>query len=262
MSARLQVKQVTKRFRLRQDWVTALQEIDLTVEAGQFGAIIGPSGCGKSTLLRLLADILQPTSGEIQIGAAPPIEARRRHQIGFVFQDATLLPWRTVLKNVTLPLEIARSSGAQAPLSPLDLIELVGLKGFEAARPAQLSGGMRQRVSIARALALGPEVLLLDEPFGALDEITRQRMNLELLRIWSEAHITALLVTHSIAEAVLMADRVFVMSARPGQISREVQVDLPRPRSLEMMRSHGFFDLENQVREALFGSETLGVQKI
>ncbi|MCJ2543314.1 ABC transporter ATP-binding protein [Thermostichus vulcanus] len=251
----LEARQVSHQFRLKPQSITVLDQVDLQLQRGQFGALIGPSGCGKSTLLRLIADILQPTAGTLTIGGDPPSRVRKRHAIGFVFQEATLLPWRTVIDNVRLPIQIARKSGLPSAASPQELIRLVGLEGFEQALPSQLSGGMRQRVSIARALVLQPEVLLLDEPFGALDEITRQRMNLELLRIWSEAGITTLLVTHSIAEAVLMADQIFVMSARPGRIIEQVPVPLARPRHLGLMREQVFFETENRVRDALFTQE-------
>jgi NitT/TauT family transport system ATP-binding protein len=249
----LLVNGVTMRFILAAGPLTALEDINLSLEAREFGAIIGPSGCGKSTLLRLIADILRPTSGSIDIAGQHPEVARRNHQIGFVFQAPTLLPWRTVRDNVRLPADVAGSK--RSALSADDLIKLVGLAGFEQALPAELSGGMQQRVAIARALLLKPAILLLDEPFGALDEITRQRMNGELLRIWSETHTTALLVTHSLAEAVFMADRVFVMSPRPGRIIAHVPVQLPRPRVPTMMKDHAFFRIVNEVRDLLYGRE-------
>ena len=251
---RIAIDGVSKRFRIGRDSMTALEAISLRLEAGGFYALIGPSGCGKSTLLRLIADVLAPSEGSITIGGQPPDRARRNHAIGFVFQDATLLPWRTVLENVRLPLEIVGGAIPGGP-RPEALIELVGLAGFEHARPAQLSGGMQQRVSIARALALKPRVLLLDEPFGALDEITRQRMNLELLRIWQETGTTAVLVTHTIGEAVFMADRVHVLAAHPGRLVATVDIDLPRPRTLGLMRGEHFHHLQNRVRDALFGEE-------
>ena len=250
--ARLELRDVRKEFRLGNEQIVALDRITLGLESDEFGALIGPSGCGKSTLLRLVADILQPTSGTITIEDEPPDRARRAHRIGFVFQDASLLPWRSVLENIRLPLEIVGDKEDLRRASPVELIKLVGLEGFEMARPAQLSGGMGQRAAIARALVLHPDVLLLDEPFGALDEITRQRMNLELLRIWAESNTTALLVTHSIHEAVFMADRIFVLSPRPGRLQGTVTVGMARPRELRMMRTQAFFDTVNRVRDLLF----------
>lgn len=243
---------VSKSFALGKGEVQALADVSITLPKGSFTALIGPSGCGKSTLLRLIADVFAPTKGEIRIGDSPPAQARKARQIGFVFQDPTLLPWRSVIENVRLPSEVARVKPARDPGA---LVTLVGLAGFEAARPSQLSGGMQQRVAIARALAMDPKVLLMDEPFGALDEITRQRMNLELLRIWKSSGTTAVLVTHSISEAVFMADRVIVLSAHPGRVSADIYVDLPRPRNLEMMQSSAFNACENAVRAALFAEE-------
>jgi len=256
MSREVHVDQVSMVFYGRGEPVVALDKVDMQVPAGQFASIIGPSGCGKSTLLRLVADVMQPHAGRIRLGGETPRAARHAHSLGFVFQSPTLLPWRSVKQNIELPLDIAgRRSTKRSARTTSDLIELVGLTGFENALPHQLSGGMQQRVAIARALVLTPDILLLDEPFGALDEITRQRMNLELLRIWSESGTTALLVTHSIAEAVFMSDRVYVMSARPGHIISIIDVPLPRPRGLEMMRTQMFFDCVNRVRDGLFGNE-------
>jgi NitT/TauT family transport system ATP-binding protein len=256
VSRDIQVQDVTMVFHGRGDTVIALEKVNMDVSTGQFASIIGPSGCGKSTLLRLIADIMQPHSGNVTLGSDTPRAARHDHALGFVFQSPTLLPWRTVRQNVELPLDIVgRNSKRRSARSADELIELVGLKGFEQALPYQLSGGMQQRVAIARALVLTPDVLLLDEPFGALDEITRQRMNLEMLRIWAESRTTALLVTHSIGEAIFMSDKVYVMSARPGRIVSVVDVPMPRPRTLDMMRSHVFFDCINRVRDGLFGKE-------
>lgn len=250
--ADIAIDHVSKHFNLAGQRVTAIDDLSLAFRSGGFYAMIGPSGCGKSTLLRLIADLMPPDTGVISIGGRQPTESRLRHEIGFVFQDASLLPWRSVLDNVRLPREIAGrdSDGAS---SAEELIRLVGLQGFEKARPAQLSGGMQQRVSIARALALSPKVLLLDEPFGALDEITRQRLNIELLRIWSETGTTAVLVTHTIAEAVFLADRVHVLAAQPGRLVASIDIDLPRPRTLALMQTSKFNGLENAVRAALFG---------
>ena len=256
MSRDINVQQISMVFHGRGEPVIALEKVDLRVPPGQFAAIIGPSGCGKSTLLRLIADIVKPHAGSITLGGDTPRVARHAHALGFVFQTATLLPWRSVRQNIELPLDVVgRSSKRRSSRSSSDLLELVGLSGFADALPNQLSGGMQQRAAIARALILDPDVLLLDEPFGALDEITRQKMNLELLRIWSEARTTALLITHSIAEAVFMSDRIHIMSARPGRITSVIDVPLGRPRGLEMMRSPEFFDCVNAVRDGLFGQE-------
>ncbi len=249
----IDLSRVTMEFELDGEQLRALDDVTLHFAEGGFHAIIGPSGCGKSTLLRLVADILHPTAGTIEVDGLRPKAAREAHEIGFVFQSPTLLPWRSVRHNIVLPAEIA---GAHAsPRNVDDLIALVGLKGFEEARPAQLSGGMQQRVAIARALVLRPKILLLDEPFGALDEITRQRMNIELLRIWQESETTAILVTHTISEAVFMADQVVVLAARPGRVQTIIPIDLARPRTLSLTQTSSFNHLENQVRGALFGQE-------
>jgi NitT/TauT family transport system ATP-binding protein len=250
---RLVVSGVSKRFELGKGSVEALRQVGLSLETGQFGALIGPSGCGKSTLLRLVADIAAPSEGSITIDGEPPAQCRRDHRIGFVFQDPALLPWRSVLENVRLPLEVAGKRGVGSGHSPMDLLKLVGLEAFADARPSQLSGGMQQRAAIARALVLAPKLLLLDEPFGALDEITRHKMNLELLRIWQATGTTALMVTHSIQEAVFMADFVFVLAARPGRIVDQIEVGLPRPRDTVTMNDPAFGALVSRVRGGLFG---------
>jgi NitT/TauT family transport system ATP-binding protein len=211
--------------------VHALAGVTLDVGRAEFVALIGPSGCGKSTLLRLIADVLQPTGGSIEIRGGPPARARLAREFGFVFQHPGLLLWRDALANVSLPLEVGgwgRRHGA--PHRPEALLELVGLHGFEHAFPRQLSGGMQQRVSIARALVTGPPILLMDEPFGALDEITRDRLNQELLRIWEATGTTIIFVTHSIPEAVYLSSRVFVFTPRPGRVMDTVAIDLPSPR--------------------------------
>lgn len=226
--------------------VMALADIDLTVEDGAFVSLIGPSGCGKSTLLRLLADLLKPTSGRITVAGHSPAETRLARQIGFVFQDPALLEWRRILDNVTLPLELRGVRRQQREARAKELIDLVGLTGFEHSWPRQLSGGMRQRAAIARALSTEPKVLLMDEPFGALDQLTRDRLNMELARIHEVTGTTVMLVTHSIREAVLLSDRVAVMTPRPGRISKLIDVPLPRPRTLKA-RDHDRF--EELVRE-------------
>lgn len=247
------VTNLTKTFALKDRSLLALSGIDLEVRQRELVALVGPSGCGKSTLLRIIADLETPTSGAVLVHGETPEIARHKRLLGFVFQDPVLLPWLDVLGNVRLPLEV--TDGAHdGHADPNELLRLVGLAGFERARSWQLSGGMKQRAAIARALVLRPKVLLLDEPFGALDEITRQRMNLELLRIWADTDTTALVVTHSISEAVFLADRVVVMSARPGRIVGEERVALPRPRTLDTLASPEFLSLVATVTKRMYSA--------
>jgi NitT/TauT family transport system ATP-binding protein len=227
-----------------------LREISFRVERQEFVCLVGPSGCGKSTLLRILAGLRQPTSGRVLFAGQPLTAPLDR--VGFVFQKANLMPWRTVLDNVLLPLELHPTGDEkQARRQALELLELVGLVAFAQAYPRELSGGMEQRVAIARALASQPEILLLDEPFGALDALTREQLGLELLRIWEARRTTAIMVTHSIAEAVFLADRVLVMTPRPGHITARIPISLSRPRTLDMLYRPHFGDLAAAVRQAI-----------
>ena len=243
------VKDVSKVF--GKGGVVALQGIDLDVERGDFVSLIGPSGCGKSTLLRIVGDITEPTSGDVTVNRKQARQAREDRDYGIVFQAPVLFDWRTVAKNIALPLEMQRWDRARRQARVAEMVELVELAGFEKHFPWQLSGGMQQRVSIARALAFSPPLLLMDEPFGALDEMTRERLNLELLRIWSDTSSTVIFVTHSISEAVFLSTRVAVMSPRPGRISALVDIDLPQPRTAETREHPRFFELVTEVREAL-----------
>ncbi len=259
MSDKVSVEKVSVRFASeRGGGIEALREVSFELDRGGFLSILGPSGCGKSTLLRVVADLVAPSSGKVSLFGRSPAEARRSRELGFVFQDAALLPWRTVRENVELPREIgdgARLSDAANGQSPEALLELVGLSQWHRAYPHELSGGMRQRVSIARALVTGPKILLMDEPFGALDEITRDRLNEELLRIWFETGTTILFVTHSISEALYLGERVLVLAARPGRLREMVSTALPPSRALSMRESPEFVKQAGRLRAIL---ETCG----
>ena len=229
----------------------ALEAIDLDVTRGEFISLIGPSGCGKSTLLRIVGDLTSPSAGTVTVNGKPAEQARRDRDYGMVFQAPVLFDWRTVEDNVKLPLEILGWDAARRTARAREMLDLVELSDFLKHHPYQLSGGMQQRVAIARALAFEPAILLMDEPFGALDEMTRERMNDEVLRIWEQTGTTVMFVTHSIPEAVYLSSRVVVMSARPGRITKIVEVDLPRPRTEGTRESRRYFDLVTEVREAL-----------
>jgi NitT/TauT family transport system ATP-binding protein len=247
----IDIKKLSLTFQTADAPVQALSDIDLQVRAGEFVSLIGPSGCGKTTLMRIVADLEQPTDGIALVNGMTPQEARLKRAYGYVFQAPALYPWRNVLGNVTLPHEIFGLSKAEGEQKGRRYLELVGLTGFEKKFPWQLSGGMQQRVSIARALSFDPAILLMDEPFGALDEITRDRMNEELLSIWRKTQKTVIFVTHSIDEAVLLSTRIVVMSARPGRIIDVIDSTLPPDRSIETRESPAALALAHRVREGL-----------
>jgi NitT/TauT family transport system ATP-binding protein len=245
------IRGVDKRFTARGETTTALQAIDLTIAPGEFVSLIGPSGCGKSTLLRIIGDLTAPSVGTVAVNGKPAAQARRDRDYGMVFQAPVLFDWRTIEQNVELPLEIIGVAHGDRRRRATEMLALVELSDFARPHPWQLSGGMQQRAAIARALAFEPKLLLMDEPFGALDEMTRERMNDELLRIWERTGTTIVFVTHSIPEAVFLSSRIVVMSPRPGRITDLVDVDLPRPRTDAARETERYFELITQVREAL-----------
>ncbi len=247
---------VGKRFGTGPGAVQALSEIDLTVEDGDFISLIGPSGCGKSTLLRLIGDLLEPTAGDIQVNAKPARQARLDRDYGMVFQAPVLMDWRTIAANIELPLEIQGLPGVERSRRSAELLHLVELDDLANSHPWQLSGGMQQRVAIGRALASAPGLLLMDEPFGALDEMTRERLNLELINIWAVTGTTVVFVTHSIPEAVFLSTRVVVMSSQPGRISRIIEIDLAQPRTAETRETSRYGELVGEVRAALRANPT------
>ena len=249
--AAVQAKDLSLVFQTADAPVTALSEIDITIERGEFVSFIGPSGCGKTTLMRAIADLERPTSGSLTVNGVSPEQARLDRAYGYVFQAAALYPWRNVLRNVMLPLEIMGLRERERRTRAAKQLELVGLTGFERKFPWQLSGGMQQRVSIARALAFEPKLLLMDEPFGALDEITRDHLNEQLLRLWERTGKTVVFVTHSISEAVFLSNRIVVMSPRPGRIIEIINCDLPTGRGLDVRESVAFAEIAHRVRAAL-----------
>ena len=238
-------------FEARDGAVHALSDINLTIRRGEFVSLIGPSGCGKTTLLRVVADLEQATSGRIEVNGISPREAREKRQYGYVFQAPALYPWRSVGRNVELPLEIFGWERAAREKAAREKLDLVGLSGFAGKFPWQLSGGMQQRASIARALSFDPALLLMDEPFGALDEITRDRLNLELRSVWAKTGKTVLFVTHSIPEAVFLSTRVVVMSPRPGRIADVVEASLPSERPISIRESAEFLSIAKRIRASL-----------
>jgi NitT/TauT family transport system ATP-binding protein len=226
-----------------------LSDITFSASAGEFLTIIGPSGCGKSTLLRILGGLLQPSEGEVWF-AGERLNAPR-NDVGFLFQQSNLMPWRAVISNIILPLEIRGVPKEEAMTKAMELVKQVGLEGFEHSYPSQLSGGMKQRVALARVLIQRPKMLLLDEPFASLDAMTRERLNMELLRLWRHYGQTVVMVTHSITEAVLLADRVLILSQRPARILQEISIDLPRPRGFDVVESQKFIEYERSIRKAV-----------
>ena len=254
----VRVSGVDKQFVVAHGTTTALSEIDLDIRRGEFVSLIGPSGCGKSTLLRLIGDLTAPTAGSVEVNGKPAHAARLGREYGMVFQAPVLFDWRTVEENVKLPLELLGRDRSERDARAREMLDLVELGDFAGHHPYQLSGGMQQRVAIARALALQPSILLMDEPFGALDEMTRERMNTEVLRIWQQTGTTIVFVTHSIPEAVFLSTRVAVMSARPGRITKVVEVDLPQPRNEDTREDPRYFRLITEVREELRAEGSLG----
>ena len=244
-----EVKRLSKTY--ARNYIVALEDVNLSIKTGEFVSVIGSSGCGKSTLLKIMAGLIPPTTGSVILDGRPVVGPRL--DIGMMFQQATLLPWKTTIENIVLPIEIreGRVAAKEALGRAMDLLKLVGLGDFANAYPGELSGGMAQRASICRMLVSDPAMLLLDEPFSALDELTRDFMNMELQRICMERGATSFLVTHSLAEAVILSDRILVMKARPGQIIEDIKIDLPRPRTLEMINTPHFGEIVSHIRDLL-----------
>ncbi|MGN8646783.1 ABC transporter ATP-binding protein [Gracilibacillus sp. HCP3S3_G5_1] len=249
----IQLNQISMTYQTNDTEVLALKDISINIKKGEFVSLLGPSGCGKTTLLRIIADLIQPTKGEITVGGGSVRQARLAQKYGIVFQSPVLYDWRKVKQNIYLPLELMGMNKAERQERVDHLLQLVGLEKFKDKYPWQLSGGMQQRVAIARALAIEPEILLMDEPFSALDEFTRERLNEELLTIWDKVGSTVVFVTHSIPEAIFLSDRVLVLSPHPGRLSSVVDIPLPRPRTQEMRNSKEFFDLIAHIRNSFEG---------
>ena len=247
----IEAKKLSLTFETNDGPVHALKDVDLTINKGEFVSFIGPSGCGKTTFLRVMADLEQPTGGEISVNGMTPEEARLKRAYGYVFQAAGLYPWRTIGGNIRLPLEIMGYSKAEQVKRIKEVLELVHLDGFENKFPWQLSGGMQQRASIARALSFDADLMLMDEPFGALDEIVRDHLNEQLLELWAETNKTICFVTHSIPEAVYLSTKIVVMSPRPGRVTDVIESTLPRERPLDIRESQEFLDIAHRVREGL-----------
>lgn len=249
----IKIDGVSKVFSNSGNDVTALKEVSIDIQKGEFISLLGPSGCGKTTLLRMIADLLEPTNGTLEIEGKTPKEARLSRKYGMVFQSPVLYEWRTIRKNIELPLEIMKVKKEERKERSDKMLELVGLTEFADSYPHQLSGGMQQRVGIARALAIKPEILLMDEPFSALDEFTREKLHEDLLRIWRKTNKTIVFVTHNISESVYLSDRVCVLSPHPGRLSAVIDIDLPRPRTAEMRHSAELAALVAKVRNSFEG---------
>ena len=257
MPSFIELRNVTKSYRtMQEEDLLALQDVSFEVGKSEFVSVVGASGCGKTTLLKIIAGLIPHSSGEVRIGGSSVKGPRK--DIGFVFQQPVLLPWRTVLENTLLPIEVMGLPREEYGKRALDILDRVGLSGFSDKYPFELSGGMQQRVAITRALVYDPDVLLLDEPFGALDAMTRESLNLELLRIWSDHRKTVLFVTHSISEAIFLSDRVVALTPRPGRLADVVEVDLPRPRRLDVIQTEAFGMLAKRIRSLLGIGEELG----
>ena len=248
----IELDRVAKTFEVADGEIQALLSVSLGIEQGEFVSLVGPSGCGKSTLLRILAGLMSPTEGEVRV--AGEAVCAPRSDIGIVFQNAVLLPWRTVIENIMLPVDVAGERRDDYRTRVDQLLRLAGLSGFGDRLPGQLSGGMQQRVAICRALVRAPKILLMDEPFGSLDAITREGMGIELLRIWSEVGSTVLFITHGIPEAVFLSDRVAVMTRRPGRIEEVLEIGLPRPRGVEIFQHARFIEAAGRIRAAIEGT--------
>lgn len=247
----IRIERVGKDFEAKGVLFTALDGVEISLPIGGFTSLIGPSGCGKSTLLRIVSDIIAPDRGTVELFGMTPSQARRDGAFGFVFQDPVLLPWRSAVENVELPLEAAKIPRKERRSRAMKMLHMVGLDGFEDNLPAKLSGGMARRVAIARALIMSPRILFLDEPFAGLDEFRRREMNEELQRIWASSNTTAILVTHNVGEAVFMSDQIVVMGRNPGRVIAQRTIDLPRPRTLDMTRTPEYIAYEDEITELL-----------
>jgi len=245
----ISIRGLSKLFPTQDGTLVALRDVNLDIQEGGFLSFVGPSGCGKSTLLNIIGGLLQRTEGEVRLRGE--VQDRPRRELGMMFQAPVLFPWRTIVENVLLPVEVLGLDRAEYQRKAMEILNLVGLKGFERAYPRQLSGGMQQRAALSRVLVYDPDVLLLDEPFGSLDEFTREALNLELMNIWSATRKTILFVTHNIGEAVFLSDRIVVMTPRPGRIVKVVDVNLPRPRTRDVMHTPAYADRVFEVRELL-----------